>query len=112
MDFPRCSRLFESMISSYEQTISPPRFASDFKDEAVRQITERGYSVAGVSVRLGISAYLDCAALALRGQHSHGCVTAVTRTRWACHFLFKNRPTVPTVLGEALASLLVCTSID
>jgi transposase len=26
--------------------MSPPRFSPEFKDEAVRQITERGYSVA------------------------------------------------------------------
>ena len=33
--------------------MSPPRFTPEFKDEAVRQITERGYSVAEVSARLG-----------------------------------------------------------
>ncbi len=33
-----------------------PRFTSEFKEEAVRQITERGYSVAEVSDRLGVSA--------------------------------------------------------
>jgi transposase len=37
--------------------MSPPRFTPKFKDEAVRQITERGYSVAEVSARLGVSAY-------------------------------------------------------
>ena len=30
-----------------------PRFTPEFKEEAVRQITERGYSVAEVSDRLG-----------------------------------------------------------
>ncbi len=30
---------------------------SEFKEEAVRQITERGYSVAEVSDRLGVSAH-------------------------------------------------------
>ncbi|MBT1907724.1 IS3 family transposase [Enterobacter kobei] len=34
-----------------------PRFTSEFKEEAVRQITERGYSVAEVSDRLGVSAH-------------------------------------------------------
>ncbi len=34
-----------------------PRFTPEFKDEAVRQITERGYSVAEVSDRLGVSAH-------------------------------------------------------
>jgi hypothetical protein len=28
--------------------MSPPRFTPEFKDEAVRQITERGYSVVSV----------------------------------------------------------------
>ena len=34
--------------------MSPPRFTPEFKDEVVRQITERGYSVAEVSARLGV----------------------------------------------------------
>lgn len=34
-----------------------PRFTSEFKEEAVRQIVERGYSVAEVSDRLGVSAH-------------------------------------------------------
>lgn len=37
--------------------MSPPRFTPEFKDEAVRQIIERGYSVAEVSARLGVSAH-------------------------------------------------------
>ena len=37
--------------------MSPPRFTPEFKDEAVRQITERGYSFAEVSARLGVSAH-------------------------------------------------------
>lgn len=32
-----------------------PRFTPEFKEEAVRQITECGYSVAEVSERLGVS---------------------------------------------------------
>ncbi len=40
--------------------MSPPRFTPEFKDEAVRQITERGYSVAEVSARLGVSAHSAC----------------------------------------------------
>ncbi len=31
-----------------------PQFTPEFKKEAVRQITERGYSVAEVSDRLGV----------------------------------------------------------
>jgi len=34
-----------------------PRFTPEFKEEAVRQITERGYSGAEVSDRLGVSAH-------------------------------------------------------
>ncbi|WPO20737.1 IS3 family transposase [Raoultella ornithinolytica] len=34
-----------------------PRFTPEFKEEAVRQITERGYSVAEVSDRLDVSAH-------------------------------------------------------
>lgn len=36
-----------------------PRFTPEFKEEAVRQITERGYSVAEVSGRLGFEAGLE-----------------------------------------------------
>ncbi|MGQ8773765.1 IS3 family transposase [Serratia sp. NA_112.1] len=34
-----------------------PRFTPEFKEEAVRQITERGYSVAEISDRLGVSTH-------------------------------------------------------
>ncbi|HCI6021430.1 TPA: transposase [Klebsiella quasipneumoniae subsp. quasipneumoniae] len=34
-----------------------PRFTPEFKKEAVRQIIERGYSIAEVSERLGVSAH-------------------------------------------------------
>ncbi|KFF65785.1 transposase [Pectobacterium brasiliense] len=34
-----------------------PRFTPEFKEETVRQITERGYSVAEVSERLGVSSH-------------------------------------------------------
>lgn len=37
--------------------MSNERFTPEFKHEAVRQITERGYSVAIVSERLGVSAH-------------------------------------------------------
>ncbi|HBT4963404.1 TPA: transposase [Klebsiella quasipneumoniae] len=33
------------------------RFTPEFKEEAVRQITERGYSIAEVSERFGVSAH-------------------------------------------------------
>ncbi len=37
--------------------MSNQRFSPEFKDEAVRQIIDRGYSVAEVSERLGVSAH-------------------------------------------------------
>ena len=37
--------------------MSSQRFSPEFKDEAVRQIVERGYSVADVSEWLGVSAH-------------------------------------------------------
>ena len=37
--------------------MSNQRFTPEFKDEATRQVTERGYSVAQVSERLGVSAH-------------------------------------------------------
>ena len=37
--------------------MSIQRYSPEFKDEAVRQIVERGYSVADVSERLGVSAH-------------------------------------------------------
>jgi len=37
--------------------MSSQRYSPEFKDEAVRQIVERGYSVAEVSVRLGVSSH-------------------------------------------------------
>jgi transposase len=37
--------------------MSSQRYTPEFKDEAVRQILERGYSVAEVSERLGVSSH-------------------------------------------------------
>ena len=37
--------------------MSNQRYAPEFKDEAVRQVVERGYSDAEVSERLGVSAH-------------------------------------------------------
>ena len=37
--------------------MSNQRFTPEFKDEAVRQVVERGYSVAEVSSRLGVSSH-------------------------------------------------------
>ena len=37
--------------------MSSQRYSPEFKDEAVRQIVERGYSVAEVSERLGLSSH-------------------------------------------------------
>lgn len=37
--------------------MSTQRFTPEFKEEAVRQVVERGYSVPEVSARLGVSAH-------------------------------------------------------
>lgn len=37
--------------------MNSPRFTPEFKEEAVCQIIDRGYSVAKVSERLGVSAH-------------------------------------------------------
>lgn len=37
--------------------MSSQRFTPEFKEEAVRQVIERGYSVAEVSTRLGVSTH-------------------------------------------------------
>ena len=37
--------------------MSSQRYSPEFKDEAVRQIIERGYSVTEVSERLGVSSH-------------------------------------------------------
>jgi len=37
--------------------MSKPRFPEEFKIEAVKQVTERGYPVAEVASRLGVSAH-------------------------------------------------------
>ena len=34
-----------------------PRFTEDFKTDAIKQVTERGYSIADVSQRLGVSTH-------------------------------------------------------
>jgi transposase len=37
--------------------VGTPRFTPEFKEEAVKQVTERGDSVADVAARLGVSAH-------------------------------------------------------
>ncbi len=37
--------------------MSSHRYSPEFKDEAVRQVTDRGYSVKEVSARLGVSSH-------------------------------------------------------
>lgn len=37
--------------------MSKPRYTAEFKSEAVKQVTERGYSVADVAERLGVSTH-------------------------------------------------------
>ncbi len=59
-----------------------PRFTPEFKEEAVRQVTERGYSVADVSERLGVSAD------APRDKCTLSC--AINGIHAAFHYLKKN----------------------
>lgn len=37
--------------------MSSQRFTPEFKEEAVKQVTERGYSVTEVAARLGVSCH-------------------------------------------------------
>lgn len=37
--------------------MNSPRYTPEFKEEAVRQIVDRGYSVSEISERLGVSAH-------------------------------------------------------
>jgi transposase len=37
--------------------MSRQRYTPEFKDEAVRQVTDRGHPVAEVAVRLGVSSH-------------------------------------------------------
>ena len=37
--------------------MSTHRYSPEFKEEAVRQVVERGYSVADISARLGVSSH-------------------------------------------------------
>ena len=39
--------------------MSSQRFTPEFKEEAVRQVIERGYSVSEVSARLGVSTHSE-----------------------------------------------------
>jgi transposase len=41
--------------SNIEESISNQKYTEEFKSEVIRQVTERGYKVRGVSERLGIS---------------------------------------------------------
>ena len=44
-------------LSIGDQHMSNQRYAPEFKEEAVRQVTERGHSVADVAERLGVSSH-------------------------------------------------------
>ncbi len=37
--------------------MSTPRYSPEFKEEAIKQVTERGHSVADVGARLGVSGH-------------------------------------------------------
>ena len=50
-----------------------PRFTPEFKEEAVRQITERGYSIAEVSERLPVAAHTPYKMRSQTGTGFTGC---------------------------------------
>jgi len=54
---PGSWRLLAYSMSIGGKTMSNQRYAPEFKDEAVHQVLERGYSVSEVSERLGVSAH-------------------------------------------------------
>jgi len=58
--------------------VSTQRFTPEFKEEAVKQVTERGYSVAEVAARLGIPTTAHgLRALASTTLHEAGIESAV-----------------------------------
>ena len=50
--------------------MSSKRYTEEFKIEAVKQVTERGYSVAEVAARLGTTTHSLCSWLKRYGQQS------------------------------------------
>jgi len=44
-------------LSLKEESMSNQRYSQEFRDEAVRQVIERGYSVKEVAERLGVSSH-------------------------------------------------------
>jgi transposase len=58
VDFPRFNRHFLGYNRGLRrESMSQKRYAREFKDEAVRQVTQRGYPVAEVAERLGVSTH-------------------------------------------------------
>jgi transposase len=45
------------MIEHRRKSMGTERFTPEFKQEAVRQVIERGYTVADVAARVGVSAH-------------------------------------------------------
>jgi transposase len=64
------------MEATEEESMSNRKYTEEFKSEAIRQVTERGYKVREVSERLGISSkslYLWLRlARASNGKHGQG----------------------------------------
>ena len=56
MDCPHFGRRSCPIVCIWEERMGTPQFTPEFKAEAVRQTTKRGYSVAEVSNRLSVSA--------------------------------------------------------
>ena len=60
------------------------RFSEEFKAEAVKQVTERGYSVADISGRLGVSTkslYLWLRKTKGTGKHKDGSQVEIARLK-------------------------------
>ena len=57
MDCPGLVDISKLDLSIVGSGMTNQRYSPEFKDEAVRQIVDRGYSVAEVSKRLGVYKY-------------------------------------------------------
>jgi transposase-like protein len=57
MDFPHHRRRFENRIPFLEVTMENQKCTAEFREEAVRQVLDRGYSVKEVAENLGVSTH-------------------------------------------------------
>lgn len=82
-----------------------PRFTLEFKEEAVSQIIERGYSVADVSVRLGVSQQLKS-----RVEYSHN-VNSTSQSKLG-YADTQDHAYTATVLGLSENTLSASAGVD